>query len=81
MSKLMKDINNKNLNDMLHNAVEADRLYWLRNEAKIQASYTSRNYDEFRETVAAAHLGPLRHGEAMKKKVIWNSVTQDEDKE
>ncbi|KAK9721321.1 Dynein attachment factor N-terminus [Popillia japonica] len=46
-----------------------------------KASYTSRNYDEFRETVAAAHLRPLRHGEAMKKKVIWNSVTQDEDKE
>lgn len=48
MSKLVKDINNKALYESLNQSLEADKLYWTQNDAKIRASYTSRNYDEFR---------------------------------
>lgn len=48
MSKLRKDIDNKNLFDILNKAVQVDKMYWIQNDAKIRASYTSQNYDEFR---------------------------------
>lgn len=35
------------LND-LQEAVRADKLYWIRNDAKIRAVGTSKDYDEFR---------------------------------
>ncbi|GJQ76102.1 hypothetical protein Trydic_g1852 [Trypoxylus dichotomus] len=77
MSKFSKDIDNKNLFETLNQAVQADKLYWVQNEAKIRASYTSKNYDEFREIVAAAHLYPVQRKDAHKRKVGWNRVFQD----
>lgn len=32
----------------LQDAVQADKLYWIRNEAKIRAITTAQTYEEFR---------------------------------
>ncbi|KAK9686822.1 Dynein attachment factor N-terminus [Popillia japonica] len=79
MSKLVKDINNKALYESLNQSLEADKLYWTQNDAKIRASYTSRNYDEFREIVAAAHLQPVQSKDIRARKVIWNSFSKYND--
>lgn len=36
------------LHNELQNEIEADKLYWIRNDAKIRACTTSQTYDEFR---------------------------------
>lgn len=36
------------LNKTLQNNVDQDKIYWLRNDAKMRAVYSSQNYDEFR---------------------------------
>ncbi|GLV36217.1 uncharacterized protein CBL_08709 [Carabus blaptoides fortunei] len=43
----------------LQDAVQADKLYWIRNDAKIRAVTTAQTYEEFRNRVEAAHLSPL----------------------
>jgi len=41
----------KNLDNLckkLRADIEADRMYWIRNDAKLKAVVTSKSYDEFR---------------------------------
>lgn len=35
----------------LHSDLEKDQLYWIKNEAKIKAVVTSKNYDEFKSVL------------------------------
>lgn len=37
-----------NLYKKLQADIEADRMYWIRNDAKLKAVTTSKSYDEFR---------------------------------
>ncbi|XP_044746379.1 uncharacterized protein LOC123307940 [Coccinella septempunctata] len=62
----------------LQNAIEEDKLYWLRNEAKIKAAVTSKSYDEFRELVAAAHLKALKKEDKERKQRSWQTLTDFE---
>lgn len=59
-------------------AVAEDRLYWLRNDAKIRAATTGTvDYEEFRQRVEAAHLRPLEKKDAIdrsEQKTVWNPV-------
>lgn len=55
MSNKKNNINTKlnakdllELNKTLQTNVDDDKVYWLRNDAKLRAVYTSQNYDEFR---------------------------------
>ncbi|XP_017781628.1 PREDICTED: coiled-coil domain-containing protein 103 [Nicrophorus vespilloides] len=76
MSRTSREIDKKMLYAELKGAIASDKLYWVRNDAKIRASTTSKDYNEFRDIVAAAHLNPLekqdRIGEA---KSNWNKTT------
>lgn len=75
----MSDLNEKVLFETLHKAIQDDKRYWIRNDAKIRASLTSKNYDEFREIVDAAHLNPLSAQDKKKKgKMNWNKMTKGE---
>ncbi|XP_053681971.1 uncharacterized protein LOC128732695 [Sabethes cyaneus] len=59
--------------------VQGDELYQLRNDAKLRAVYTSKNYDEFKDIVDAAHLGALTAQDkqnAQTKYRLWNNVTK-----
>lgn len=40
--------NNSELYKELCADLEKDKIYWLRNDAKLKAVVTSKNYDEFR---------------------------------
>lgn len=48
MSRSCSKIDQKQLFQELQTAIEEDKLYWIRNDAKIKASTTSKTYDEFR---------------------------------
>lgn len=55
VSSLINAINmenpGKNLDNLckkLRADIEADRMYWIRNDAKLKAVVTSKSYDEFR---------------------------------
>ncbi|CAG9859048.1 unnamed protein product [Phyllotreta striolata] len=65
----------KNLYKDLQSSINDDKLYWIRNDAKIKAVVTSKNYDEFRDYVAAAHLSSLTRKELMEKRPVkWNKT-------
>ncbi|XP_055618509.1 coiled-coil domain-containing protein 103 [Toxorhynchites rutilus septentrionalis] len=58
--------------------IQEAELYRLRNEAKLRAVNTSRDYDEFKDIVAAAHLNPITSRDkqdAKTKRRIWNTVS------
>ncbi|CAH0551279.1 unnamed protein product [Brassicogethes aeneus] len=65
---------NKELFEHLQGTIERDKMHWVRNDAKIRACYTSKNYDEFREIVAAAHLKPLSKKDVAGKQTEWKST-------
>lgn len=48
MPRTVDFIDRKSLYNDLQQAIEADKLYWIRNDAKIKAVQTVQNYDEFR---------------------------------
>ncbi|XP_049294533.1 uncharacterized protein LOC125769754 [Anopheles funestus] len=60
--------------------IREDVLYAVRNDAKLRAVLTSKNYDDFKNIVDAAHLTPLSASDKMNAKTknrIWNSATRD----
>ncbi|KAF2900352.1 hypothetical protein ILUMI_05834 [Ignelater luminosus] len=77
MSQPFTKINSKALFEELQSAIEEDKRYWIQNDAKIRASTTAKNYDEFRETVAAAHLMSLTKKDMAKKIQTWNSTVRN----
>ncbi|XP_058065873.1 uncharacterized protein LOC131215499 [Anopheles bellator] len=59
--------------------IREDVLYSLRNDAKLRAVLTSKNYDEFKNIVDSAHLTPLTAGDksnAKTKHRLWNSSSR-----
>ncbi|XP_017757140.1 PREDICTED: coiled-coil domain-containing protein 103 [Eufriesea mexicana] len=76
MSKLRLPVNYKNMELELLEALRADRLYKLQNDAKLKAvEQKVPTYEDFRQLVNAAHLKPLEHADVKSKtKSIWNSV-------
>ncbi|XP_050076021.1 coiled-coil domain-containing protein 103 [Anopheles maculipalpis] len=60
--------------------IREDTLYEIRNDAKLRAVLTSKNYDEFKNIVDAAHLTPLSASDKMNSKTktrIWNSASSN----
>ncbi|XP_041769832.1 uncharacterized protein LOC121592451 [Anopheles merus] len=58
--------------------IREDVLYAVRNDAKLRAVLTSKNYDDFKNIVDAAHLTPLSTSDkrnAKTKNRIWNNST------
>ncbi|XP_001237172.2 uncharacterized protein LOC4576648 [Anopheles gambiae] len=56
--------------------IREDVLYAVRNDAKLRAVLTSKNYDDFKNIVDAAHLTPLSTSDkrnAKTKNRIWNN--------
>jgi hypothetical protein len=41
-------ISNNKLYEELKSAIDEDKMYWVKNDAKLRAVVTSRTYDEFR---------------------------------
>lgn len=40
--------NNSDLYKELQSDLQKDKMYWIKNDAKLKAVVTSKNYDEFR---------------------------------
>ncbi|XP_046611987.1 coiled-coil domain-containing protein 103 isoform X1 [Neodiprion virginianus] len=76
MSILEQPIDYEALEVELHDAVKADALYKLQNDAKIRAvEQRVPTYDQFRDMVSAAHLKPVERSDTQPKLgVRWNSV-------
>ncbi|XP_058811614.1 uncharacterized protein LOC131676545 [Topomyia yanbarensis] len=58
--------------------IKYDELYQLRNDAKLRAVYTSKNYDEFKDIVDAAHLSSITPQDKRNVKTrrnLWNTVS------
>ncbi|KAJ3649227.1 hypothetical protein Zmor_020980 [Zophobas morio] len=68
-------INQNKLLQELVAAVAEDKMYWVRNDAKIRAATTSKSYDEFRDIVAAAHLQPIKNKDKERRQRSWNTLT------
>ncbi|KAL1513848.1 hypothetical protein ABEB36_003196 [Hypothenemus hampei] len=65
------------LYSQLQSDLESDTRYWLRNDAKLKAVVTAKSYEEFRESVDAAHLQPLSKQDIKKTtKTNWNKALQ-----
>lgn len=67
-----------NLHSVCRSQIQQDVLYDVRNSAKIRAVANTKNYDEFKNIVDAAHLKPLdKHDKntTKTKNLIWNPVT------
>ncbi|CAO1419259.1 unnamed protein product [Diamesa serratosioi] len=65
----------KNLEHQCIERIKSDELYQIRNDAKIRAVNSTKNYDEFKDIVDAAHLKPLSREEKMNsctKRARWN---------
>nr|XP_014274158.1 coiled-coil domain-containing protein 103 [Halyomorpha halys] len=79
-SELEKLIDFKMLENETQKACEGEKLYWIRNEAKIRAATGKPiEYDEFRHIVDAAHLKPLEKKDAIRAsdmKTVWNPFCQ-----
>ncbi|KAG6457826.1 coiled-coil domain-containing protein 103 [Manduca sexta] len=57
----------------LRDSVEEDRKYWRVNNVKCDAIYSAKNYEEFADRVAAAHLQPLQRSDYKNKTPkSWN---------
>ncbi|CAH1979666.1 unnamed protein product [Acanthoscelides obtectus] len=66
---------NMDLYKELQEKIDGDKMYWIRNDAKIRAVTTSKTYEEFKDYVAAAHLKSLSRQEIMDKKLLaWNKA-------
>ncbi|XP_076629415.1 dynein axonemal assembly factor 19 [Colletes latitarsis] len=76
MSKLRSPIDYKNLELELVEALKADELYRLQNDAKIRAvEQNVPTYEDFRQMVNAAHLKPLQRMDVRSKvKGFWNPL-------
>ncbi|XP_043261974.1 coiled-coil domain-containing protein 103 [Colletes gigas] len=76
MSKLRSPIDYKNLELELVEALKADELYRLQNDAKIRAvEQNVPTYEDFRQMVNAAHLKPLQRTDVRSKvKGFWNPL-------
>lgn len=46
--KMSSNTQNKAMYDELQTAINEDKRYWIRNDAKLRAVVTSKTYDEFR---------------------------------
>ncbi|XP_035785628.1 coiled-coil domain-containing protein 103 [Anopheles aquasalis] len=60
--------------------IREDNLYSLRNDAKLRAVLSSKNYEEFKNIVDSAHLTPLSASDKNNPKTkhrIWNSSSRD----
>ncbi|CAH1364533.1 hypothetical protein MTP99_000893 [Tenebrio molitor] len=68
-------ISNNKLYEELKSAIDEDKMYWVKNDAKLRAVVTSRTYDEFRDIVAAAHLQPLTKKDKERNQRSWNTLT------
>ncbi|XP_067952101.1 coiled-coil domain-containing protein 103-like [Watersipora subatra] len=78
MASLKDDhVNFDKLESSVRQAMEAENLYWLQNDAKFRAVKQKGSYDEFKEIVAAAHLKPLAKDEKIQldEKIVspWNT--------
>lgn len=47
MSRLNTKIDKKDLFNELQSAINADKRYWIRNDAKLRAIGSSKSYEEF----------------------------------
>ncbi|XP_053672646.1 uncharacterized protein LOC128722974 [Anopheles nili] len=59
--------------------IRQDILYNVRNEAKLRAVLTTKNYEDFKNIVDTAHLTPLSTSDKMNSKTkhrIWNSASR-----
>ncbi|XP_033192712.1 dynein axonemal assembly factor 19 [Bombus vancouverensis nearcticus] len=76
MSKLRSPINYKNVELELLQALSADKLYKLQNDAKLRAiEQNVPTYEDFRQLVNAAHLKPLKCDDVKSKiKRCWNPI-------
>ncbi|XP_054003708.1 coiled-coil domain-containing protein 103 [Hylaeus anthracinus] len=76
MSKLTSPIDYKKLELELVEALKADELYKLQNDAKLRAvEQNVPTYEDFRQMVNAAHLKPLQRDDVESKvKTSWNPV-------
>nr|CAH7744151.1 unnamed protein product [Callosobruchus chinensis] len=69
----MSNRSNLDLYKELQEKIDGDKMYWIRNDAKIKAVSTAKTYDEFKDYVAAAHLKSLSRKEITdKKQLAWN---------
>ncbi|XP_058449105.1 uncharacterized protein LOC131429069 [Malaya genurostris] len=60
--------------------IKGDELYQLRNDAKLRAVTNSKNYDEFKDIVDAAHLSAITSQDkrnAKTKQSLWNTVSKN----
>ncbi|KAF6028569.1 CCDC103 [Bugula neritina] len=79
MASLKDDsINFDKLENEVDEAMKAENLYWLQNDAKFRAVKQKGTYEEFKEIVAAAHLKPLAKNDKiqLEEKIVspWNSL-------
>ncbi|CAH1401131.1 unnamed protein product [Nezara viridula] len=78
--ELEKLIDFKMLESDAQKACEGEKLYWIRNDAKMRAATGKPiEYDEFRQIVDAAHLKPLEKKDAIRcgdMKTVWNPFCQ-----
>uniref|UniRef100_A0AAG5D102 Dynein attachment factor N-terminal domain-containing protein n=1 Tax=Anopheles atroparvus TaxID=41427 RepID=A0AAG5D102_ANOAO len=61
--------------------IQEDVLYAVRNDAKLRAVATTKNYEEFKNIVDSAHLTPLSASDKQNAKTkhrIWNSAAKSE---
>ncbi|XP_018574473.1 coiled-coil domain-containing protein 103 [Anoplophora glabripennis] len=78
MSKSTENIRNLDMYKELQSSINKEKLYWIRNDAKLRAVVTSQSYDEFRDIVAAAHLKPLSKKDITEKRQMsWNKSKMD----
>ncbi|KAK1126195.1 hypothetical protein K0M31_004831 [Melipona bicolor] len=76
MSKLRSPVNYKNMELELLEALRADELYKLQNDAKLRAvEQKVPTYEDFRQLVNAAHLKPLKCDDVKSRiKKSWNPI-------
>ncbi|XP_043267109.1 coiled-coil domain-containing protein 103 [Venturia canescens] len=79
MKAFKEPINYEGLEEELHEALRADELYALQNDAKFRAIEQSvPTYEDFRQMVNAAHLKPLERKDVTPKLgVKWNAIADD----
>ncbi|EFA05848.2 hypothetical protein TcasGA2_TC008639 [Tribolium castaneum] len=71
-------ISNKKLYEELKSAIDEDKMYWLKNDAKLRAVNSSKSYDEFRDIVAAAHLQPVTKKDKERNQRSWKTLTDSD---
>ncbi|XP_055372803.1 coiled-coil domain-containing protein 103 [Condylostylus longicornis] len=62
------------------NSLKEEKLYYIRNDAKIRAIQSTSSYDEFKDIVDGAHLKPLSKfdkNNASTKNRLWNSAAPE----